>query len=735
MMPGVLAGVFAVYQGKMWKALYLLLLFTSQHLLANHLQMTYYLLILIGAVVVALGVEAWRKKELKRFLKVSAFLAAAGAVSALPNALNILNTQEYAKFTTRGKSILEYETGPNGKSLMASDGTVLNLEELGGKGSGENSGEGLGTRYILEYSMSKMEWLAVMCPDFKGGATRVPVDFRNQVIDVPVYWGEQKYSAGAFYFGVLIMLFFFAFLIFSKHWLRWPFALIALISVVLSWRDESMVMRLFLDYVPMFNKFRDTKMMLVLLQTMAGIGAVLMLVQWTHWGKERVAKTVDPNTIKRRNLQVAGFFGGFLLLFGFFYVFPTAFLSFSPELRTDPLVGALDDQTIMKLRLDVFRSDVLRTLGLIVLAGLAAASLLWGKVKAHYVAMAVLAIQTIDLWNVNFRYHSNELPVNGGTSWIQEVDYNYPYRPLNAHLKILNAERSESEAFNKTQEAILAYSIEKFPRKLRPADRELLETLADFEALRAEGAPFRVLHFVSPYTDAETSYFFQSIGGYHGAKLQRYQDFMEIMLADELLLLSQSAQRNALDEGLQEMWGHRMLNTKYILVTDETVIPFPNPAGVAWFVKDIKWAETSNDEALYTRSLKTLDRAVIPRDYQEGVEYMGDPGEHTINLIQHDPEYIQYEVESENGGVMVCSEVHYPRGWKATIDGEPTRILRANFLFRALSIPPGKHRVEMRFESVTTSKEMFSNIGGIASLIFLFISIAMSFREPGKWLS
>ena len=362
-------------------------------------------------------------------------------------------------------------------------------------------------------------------------------------------------------------------------------------------------------------------------------------------------------------------------------------------------------------------------------AGGAAWALLSGKVQTKYVAVALLLVQTVDLWTVNFRYHSNEVAPGQRSSWIPAADYMFPFHPNESQAKILRAEWKDSPELQDAQAKLLEAFIEQYPRRVRPADREFLSELADFQALRAEGAPFRVLHFDNPYSDALTSYFFQSVGGYHGAKLQRYQDFMEVMLAGELKGLSRAAGRDSLEWGLQNMWGHRMLNTKYIIVSEDGVIPFPNPAGPAWFVQGVKWAETSNDEALSTRDLKGLETAVVPRSQEANLPFHGNPGEHRIDLIQHDPEYIAYDVSSENGGLMVCSEVYYPRGWKAYIDGERAPLSRANFVFRAISVPPGAHRVEMRFENESTLKSALAFGGGVFSLVFLLFSAVWSFRE------
>ena len=725
LMPGVVAGVVSAYRGKLWSGLFFTVLFTSMHLVADHLQMTYYLLLILAAIAIAWGIHSLRQGELKQFLKVSLLLALAGGSAALPSLLNILNTQQYSKYTTRGEGIVEYEEDG---SLIGLNGAFLSSDELMGGRAGQNSGDGLGNEYILEYSMSPMEWLGVMCPNIKGGAEVVSATYQGQRLNIPVYWGEQKYSAGAFYFGTLIMAFFFAFLFLGGHWLRWPFFVMTLLAIFLSWREVNFLTSFFLKYVPLFNKFRDTKMMLVVVQTIAGAGAVLMLKQLADWGKARAAGQLEASEWRSIRKRVALVFGGMFVIFLAFYLAPSAFFGFEPVLRED-MLSSLDSNFVHALRLEVFRKDVMRTLGLLVVAIALLAALLHGKLNPKFLAIAFFAAATADLWTVNFRYHSNEIGAGQRSSWISMVDYNYPFRPLPVHQKILAAERPSGEAFELAKSTIFEHHKSVFPRRLRPEDKELLTQIATFEAMRAEGEPFRVVKFENPYTETETSYFFQSIGGYHGAKLQRYQDFMEVILSRDRSVVQAAAKNQRLQEGLDGMWGHRMLNTRYLILSDENVLQMPPGPGPAWFVQELTWAENSNDEILKTRLVDSFDEAVLPKEQRDLIPYLGPTGANEVQCLRHDSQYIEYQVSSEQGGVMVCSEVYYPLGWKAYIDGEPAEIARANFLFRAVSVPPGAHRVELVFEDTSNSKKSLASAGGVFSLIFLLFALVWSFRE------
>lgn len=722
-MPGVVLGVVWAYRGLIWRGASLVILFLALHLASNHFQMTYYLIIFLGVFIVGLGVKKWREGEFRGFMRSSLMLLLAAVLASLPSSMNLLNTKTYSTYTTRGKAILDID---DEGTITGSGGQSMSIKSLAGSQGGGNSGDGLGENYILEYSMSKMEWLSVMCPDFKGGAAKAPANIQGQRVEVPVYWGEQKYSGGAFYFGAIVMAFFFLFLFVGRHWARWPFMLLTALAIVLSWRELSGVMKFFMDYVPLFDKFRDTKMMLVLVQLIGGMGAVLMLKELVDLGQNRAA--LGDAWIRARKRVLIGM-AAMVAVFACFYAFPTALLDFRPSLRNDMLENYLSASQLTALRVGVFRADVARTILLLIASAAAAAILMWGKVKAHYVGVTLVAIHTFDVWHVSMRYHSNEMTPGQPSSWVSDADYAFPYKPQPVHLNILARERPATQAFDSAKERLFAHYAEDFPRRLRPADKEFLGNLAELDALRAGSNPFRVFHLHKNFSDAETSYFFQSVGGYHGAKLQRYQDFMEFMLIDEMSNLTKRAEQGNVEQGLREMWGFRMLNTKYLITGPEQLVPVVDPFGPAWFVQSVDWAETSNDEAIQTKALKSKNRAVVPASMQADAAHTGDPGAHSIALEQHAPETIRYAVNSENGGLMVCSEVYYPLGWKAFIDGEPAPLLRANFLFRAVSVPPGSHVVEMRFEPTASNIVNLASLGGVISLIFFLFATVWSFRE------
>ena len=296
-MPGVVAGTVLAFRGKPWRGAGVAALFAALHLDANHVQMTYYLLFLLVAIAVGAIVRGAVQSKLPQTLRAVGLLAAAGLVAALPQTSQLALTEQYSQFTTRGEAVL---TTPS-------------------EGGGGQEQAGLDREYILEYSMSRGEFWSMAVPDVKGG--------NNQL-----YWGEQRFSGGAFYFGALAFALCLAWFIAGSHWLRWPLLAMSLLAIVLSWRDASWLTDVFLERVPLFNKFRDTKMMLVLLQMIVPVGAAMALhevqsdraaKQWKRWVGAGAASAV---------------------LMALFYVLPDTLFDFKSSLRPDMAMEQLGNR-------------------------------------------------------------------------------------------------------------------------------------------------------------------------------------------------------------------------------------------------------------------------------------------------------------------------------------------------------------------------------------------------------
>lgn len=755
-MPGVLAGAILSYRRNLWLGAVVSAFFLILHIAANHLQMTYYLIYVVGGFVLTELIFQWRNGHYYKAVMPGVLMLLAGLGSAIPNAANLMSTQEYAEYTTRGKGILELTDSDELRAAKekAGESAVLKAKTKKNDGggvekieTGVNRGAGLGRDYILQYSMSYGEWLAVMCPNLYGGETTL-------------YWGDQYFSAGAFYFGAIIIALFLAYFIAGRDRLKWPMIALTLLAIILSWRNMTPIMDFFIDYVPLFKKFRDTKMMLVMIQLMAGLGAVLALKELAQLGKaKKSGEPLPAQWTKRRNLWM-GSLGGLMLLFGVFYIAPKLFFDFEPDVRNEALMqkryaqafmqqgGAqtMDDamywvknqywpENIMPQRVELFKEDVLRTLGFLVLTLTAAWVLIMGWVPLEIVAIFLVIVTSWDLWSVNRRY-TNEDKVNGQyIHWMKTEQAKLPYTPSMQLLSILQQEEPNSAEYESARKKALRGIEFGYGGTIPREYKQLADVTSRFTAMRFE-THFRVLKWDMPYTDAETPYFVQAIGGYHGAKLQRYQDFMEVVLMDERVAMSDSAALGKLRSGMRGMIGHRMLNTKYIMFDQiEQAVEMPEPAGPAWFVENVVVAESNNDEILSTRDLSDFKTAVVHQDFEERLADLPDsPGMAVAELVEYRPESIRYRASSENGGLLVFSEIWYPEGWYITIDGEESDLIRSNYLLRSVIVPPGEHEVEMYFSPSGGKGEMLANLGAAVMTLFLLGGLVLTFltwkKEP-----
>jgi len=684
-LPGILAGVLVAYRRNLWLGAGLACAFTAINLSANHLQMTYYLAFLVGGFGIAETVRLVRSGATRRALVTGGVLLAAAGLAVVPNAALIGPTLDYTPHTTRGEVL---------------------LSPSGGVEVGES---GLDKDYILQYSMGRGEFWSILVPDVKGGNS-------------PLYWGEQLFSGGAFYFGAILIALFMVSLILRRDVLRWPMLVVTLLAIVLSWRDASGLTDFFLDSVPGFAKFRDTKMMLMLIQCMLPIGVGLLL-------RDALAGKVEWG----RKLFVAA--GVPVVLMLLFALAPTLVFDFESHVRPDRAVEQLGAARALEQRLEVFNADVWRSFGLVLLAigGLLAIVRLRAmrpeKPLAAQIAVAVLAVATLaDLQSVDRRYQ----PADQG--WIRTVEYKYPYTPSAADEAILADRVRRNPAVQSAIEAEVARVRADYDGRIGKREERVLDA-ARFSGLQTVDH-FRVLNFRGAFSDATTSYFHRSVGGYHGAKLRRYQDLIERVLQPEQQAFAAKANAQGLEAALAEMPVHHMLNTQYI-VFDPNQQPIPNSAalGNAWFASGWTMADGADAEMEALETLTDPRAAVVPESMSDALTGVvpGAANGGRAELASFTPDRQSYRVQTPAKGLLVFSEIHYPEGWSIAIDGEAAEILRVNYALRAVVVPQGEHVVEMAFEmpSVGTARTVAS-AGSVLILLALLGSLWAAFSGRGK---
>jgi len=679
-MPGVLGGVICAFRGKRAAGVGIFTLFLAMHLYANHLQMTYYLMFLVGAVGIYELISSLRKGQTKYALITSLFLLVGAFCAALPQSSDLYLTQEYASHTTRGEAIL---TDPNAANTLLAE-------------------DGLSDHYILEYSMARGEWLSVLVPNIKGGSD-------------PLYWGEQRYSGGAFYFGAIAFALCLAFFFVGKDRIKWPLLMVTVLAILLSWRDTSFVSDFFINHFPLFNKFRDTKMMLVIVQVAVATGATLALKE--IW-EETTSKNWKPWLYS---------FGGIVFVLGLFYALPLSFFDFTSSIRDDQAVLQLGKSSAVDLRVDIFRSDILRTMGLLIVF----VGLIWLTLKniiKRNVSIAILSVLMIaEIMAVNSRY-----PIN----WVSAFEANFPFEATPPDLAILISETAGLNGYEDLRKSYIEIEEEKLGHKLTRRHSRA-ELAASFSALNAL-THYRVLDWQRPFNDARTSYFHKSVGGYHGAKLQRYQDFIDRVLLPEREDFVAFAETSGIGLATTRLKALAMLNTKYIILPGaEQPLPLGGALGPAWVADHILWVDDAETEISEIRNVDLASTAIIHTDFLSETASFAIPDSDVpsenisdVSLIHYHPDGSTYEVSSENDGMFVLSEVWYPEGWKATVDGIEVPLVRANYILRALPIKAGRHTVELRFEP--SGRKLAGLASGLGSAVLLIFLLSMTYMASRK---
>ena len=646
-LPPLIAGLVLAYRGKYLWGFVLTAIFTAFEINANHVQMTYYYLFIILAMVIAWLVDAIRKHQLAAFGKATAVCIAGAAIGVCINLSNLYHTWQYGQESMRGKS------------------------ELVKKNSANQTSSGLERDYITQWSYGIDETWTLLIPNTKGGAS-VPMSeskiamekadptYESIYQQIGQYWGEQPGTSGPVYVGAFVMFLFVLGLLIVKGPMKWALLAVTILSILLSWGRNFMGFTdFFLDYVPMYAKFRTVASILVIAEFTIPLLAMMALKKLFD----------EPEGFSKYSKPIYISFGvtaGFCLLFA---LMPTTFfdgfvsssemraLSTLPQEHIQPLISNLVD-----MRTAVFTADCWRSFWIIVVGMVLLMAYKYRKLKAEYTIGAILVLCLIDLWQVNKRY-------------------------LNDEMFVPQSEREAPQQMSQTDELIL----------------------------RDKTLDYRVLNLASnTFNENETSYYHKSIGGYHAAKLRRYQEMIEQYISPEMQRLM-----NAVAEAGGDMTQVKgdsicpvinMLNTRYFVfpLQGGQTVPIQNPyaLGNAWFVDKISYAKNANEEILKVGQIDLRHEAVADEKFQAQLgDAVTQDTTSTVDIKSYEPNQLTYEVNSGKGGVVVFSEVYYP-GWTATIDGEPTELGRVNYILRALNVKPGKHEVVLSFfpKSVDTTE-------------------------------
>jgi len=710
--PGIIGSLVYAYRKNHRIGGLLLCVFICLHLSANHIQETYYLLFLILAIVLFELYKFYAERRLVSFMRISTFLLLSTILGIIPTTANMLLTNEYGKYTNRGKSDLTISVN------QSNDNSEM---------------KGLERNYIKEYSLGYGEVWSLAIPNVKGGAAGRLGDFKGEIDDVSPeyrsnventlsYWGEQYSTGGAFYFGATIFLLFVLGMVFIKDRLKWAFFASSILAVLLSWK-YSPILDFFINHVPLFNKFRDTKMMLILVQLSFPLLGLLFL------------NDLIKAPVNKKKLFYT--IGATIGIFALFYLLPSLwfnFLStneemvFNKQITQYPQAFEQINQfksEIEKIRIAIFRADVIRSIFFMILISGSIILFIQKKIKQHIFILSIGILVLIDLWMVNKRYLNNDTRSH---HWVKTIDKNMPFKPTVADIEILKSEMAENSTLNKT----INQKIANIP------DVEFKHLNIAFSTLNFE-TDYRVLNLENPFISASTSYFHKSLGGYHGAKLKRYEELIVFRINKEYEMLVNALKSNN-DTIINNTLRNKiptlnMLNTKYIIYNNEYA-PIKNPYanGPAWIAKEVRFVKDANEEIESLDSTNPLTTAVAEKTFKSLVPSdLKFDSSATIKQKKYSPNHLIYDTYSNQPQVAVFSEIYYKDGWNAYVDGKITNHFRVDYVLRAMTIPAGKHIVEFKFEPKTyyLSKKI-SYAGSVLIVLFILSVSAYEIIERNK---
>ena len=682
--PPTIAGIVLAYRGKLLWGGILTALFVALQITSNHVQMSYYFFFVILFFVGAYFEKAWRTKTLPQFFKASAVLIVAALVGIAANVSNLYHTYAYSKETMRGKSEL-VQTGDAAKQTSS----------------------GLDRDYITQWSYGIDETLTLLVPNFKGGASaalsqsetamsKANPMYSSLYGSLTQYFGTQPMTSGPVYVGAFVLFLFVLGCFIVKGPLKWALIGATFFSIVLSWGKNFMPLTdFFIDYVPLYNKFRAVSSILVIAEFTIPLLAIFALKRLLE----------EPEILKqeKKPLGISLLLtAGIALLLA---VAPGSIGSgYVPAQEAQMLQNAVNQQMIPanelsdilanlgEMRAELVSSDALRSF---IIIGIGC-SLLWlyasGKLRSSLTIAGITILCLADMWGINKRY-------------------------LNDAQFVPHSIRTETFTKTNTDELILQ------------------DTSLDY----------RVLNFAtSTFDDNNTSYWHKSVGGYHPAKLRRYQEMIEHHISPEMqaaykAIATAGGEMDSVDANKFRVLN--MLNTKYFIFPagqQRQTVPILNPHayGNAWFVNKVQYVNNANEEIDALDSIIPTETAVVDarfKDVLKGTTESYKDSLSSIRLTSYAPNRLTYETNNAQDGIAVFSEIYYPDGWHVTIDGQPAELARADYILRTMYVPAGQHTIEMRFDPTSLHVTEGIAYGALALLVIgIIVAVLIAKRKYVK---
>jgi len=682
----VVAGFILVFRGKYLSGGAITALFLALDLYTNHPQITYYTFLFLLVYGIVELINAIRARQFVAYGKSVGVLMIAVLLAVGSNAGTLMATYQYGKYSIRGKSELTFNK--------------------------ENKTSGLDKDYATQWSYGKGETMSLLIPDFKGGGSgaigndnkdalkNVDGQYKQYIAQMDQYWGDQPFTSGPVYVGAIVVFLFVLGLFIVKGPLKQTIVIATIFSIMLAWgRNMMWFSELFLDHFPGYNKFRAVSMILVIAEFAIPLLAVLAIDQLTK-SRQALEEKIklpflsNPVSVKIIFFISFGLTGGLALLY---YLVPGALTDFFKANETNEMYSQITKggnppdvaQSILDnleiARQSIFKGDAIRTFFLILLAAGAIWLYFKTKIERIYIILTIAFFVLVDMWSVDRRYLNND-------NFVPKAKLETP-----------------------------------FP-----------ESAADAKILEDKDPDYRVLNMtVRPDQDAGTSYFHKSLGGYHGAKLRRYQELIDYQIDNSLAAIGATLKNHPTDSSIRATFAQQpvlnMLNTRYVIYNPEAA-PLTNryALGNAWFVSKIKYVPSADSEITALSNFNPRSTAIIDEKFKpelDGYQYKYDSTA-TIKLTSYKANELTYESNSAVEQLAVFSEIYYKDGWNGYVDGALMPHVRANYVLRAMRIPSGKHTVVFKFEpTVYTTGE---HISMACSAILLLMVAGVGFMELKK---
>ena len=675
--PPTIAGIIHSYRGRYLLGGAMTALFAALQILSNHVQMSYYFAFLIVFIILGYFVEAVREKKFRPFIFASLVTLFSGLIALGINSSNLYHTYEYGLETTRGGSELTPLPSADGQKQV------------------EANAKGLDKEYITAWSYGKAETFTLLVPNLYGGASEylgndpeaiesVPAEFKEIIGGMNHYWGDQPFTAGPVYVGAFVLFLFVLGVIKVQGPLKWALLAGTIFSIALAWGHNMMWLSdLFIDHVPLYNKFRTVSSILVVAEFTIPALAVLALVQFVR----------EPKTFLADKVALYVSLGLTLLPCLVLWLIPQSILAlmsgqeqemFRQAMGRSQLPVTAIMASLKEVRAGIVSADALRSAVIIVLSLVPCFLYAQGKLKKVPLFALLGLITLADLWLVDKRYLHDDL--------------------------FIPKESVEAQA--------------------RPV------TAVDKAIAQDTDPHYRVMNLaVNSFNDATTSANHRSVGGYHAAKLRRYQDLIERQLAQ------------------QNPEVYNMLDTRYFIFADKDrglmYQRNPDAFGPAWFVDDIHWVASADEEMAGLDSTALRQTALVDKRFSSELQgykaatkslastdsLSAPSGQASVKLLTYTPSMAKYQVTTDEPRLLVFSEIYYPHGWHLTLDGkQELPIVRANYVLRAAYIPQGTHELTMTFDPASIHRtELIAEIStGLLVLLLVASALLPLIRRGGK---